>query len=298
MDILKPNIRFYTVATSNKGYLDSLRYTLPQIEILGEGKPWRGYISKLEYLEGRLSQLEQLAEDPDELIVFTDAYDVLFNVQHHTVSQLIDEFNSFNVDILFSVIDYSQYSFFEKYYVEKLFYGIRTYKSEYICNGGLFMGKRKSLLAFVQTLLLENERLSNSQELDDDRLINRSIIAYSTKCSNDDCTSLTFKYCDQIKIGLDIEQRIFHNHLAGRVADKVFFNTYKPPIDIMESKSFFYHFIANQNVDHICKRYNIPLSKNVINSKFNKFKHYISYFYFELITLTIILTFFVFYIFK
>lgn len=278
---MENNLRVVTVATKYEGYLKSLEYTLNgNLDIVGLNMPWNGFISKLVYLNEYLKTIQD-----DTIVVFVDAYDVLFNRDYHSLEELANEFEKMNTDILFSCTDFSSYNIVSYYYMREMFIGVCG--STLSCNGGLYMGKCKSLRLLIGDAL---DLALKINETDDERLINMllnlncKIIGYA----NDDYFRLEYK--NDTLISIDVDNKIFNNHISSNIYTTLKEN-YKPPINILDSGSYFYHFIANQDIDHICDRHNIIYDKQHkrCNTNIKKISHYYKYFKIELFILFIII---------
>lgn len=273
---MENKLRIVTVATKYEGYLESLEYTLNgHLDIIGMNMPWNGFISKLVYLNEYLKTIPE-----DTIVVFVDAYDVLFNCTYHSLEELVKEFEKMNTDILFSCTDFSSYNIVSYYYMCKMFIGVCG--STLSCNGGLYMGKCKALRLVLNDAL---DLASKINEFDDERLIN---ILLNLNCKIESYARLKYKH--DTLISIDIDKKIFNNHISGNIYNTLKEN-YKPPVDILDSGSYFYHFIANQDLDHICDRHNIIYERRHkrYNTNIAKITHYYKYFKFELFLLFLII---------
>ena len=94
-------MKFVTVATSDNWGLQLLRRSCQHfdidVEVLGFGQPYHGNGTKIVYLTEYLRK-----QDPEEIVLFTDAYDSFFV---RDVSSLEEQFRSFNHSLLFSSED-------------------------------------------------------------------------------------------------------------------------------------------------------------------------------------------------
>ncbi len=71
-----PRLRAFTVATGQSGYFDALVRSCERhgidLEVLGQGAKWRGFVWRLRLLHERLAKLPD-----DELVIVTDGYDTM-----------------------------------------------------------------------------------------------------------------------------------------------------------------------------------------------------------------------------
>lgn len=97
-----------TVATEpTSGFLRYMRSAkknhLP-VKVLGMGEEWKGGDMANSVGGGQKvlmmrQALESYKDDPEMIILFTDAYDVLFNANRQ---QILEQFNKFNARVVFS----------------------------------------------------------------------------------------------------------------------------------------------------------------------------------------------------
>lgn len=274
------NIHVLTVATHVDGYLDSLIYTVPSLKVLGSGAPWKGYTTKIRCVYAQLDEYED-----DDIIVFCDAYDVLAD-RRRDIGSLAEKFKKLDVDVLLSVYDYAHHEYIFTYYIKRAFICLKAYEPERLmsCNPGLYMAYCKPLRALLGDLLA---LASETQENDDERLLNSILNNYTTKLSD---SRMRYEAAGNVSytVGLDVDEAFFHNHVPiEKISTALSFvrGTYKPPNDTITSReSFFYHFIGNQNLDDLCRAEGIPHVASVKQyTNMMKARHYVKFFKFEII---------------
>lgn len=278
-------LHILTVATHYDGYLDSLIYTVPSLVVLGAGKPWNGYITKIKYIYEKLFEY-----DDNDIVIFCDAYDVLAHKNRcENAIEIERMFKELNVDILLSAHDYARHNFFVHYYVKRAFVCLRAYEPEILlsCNPGLYIAYCGPLKSLLGDLLALGQK---THENDDERLLNMVLNNYTEPLEKCPFRLRYFAASGStFTIGADIDEQFFHNHLPLDTALLSLINgTYEPPDNIFESKhSLFYHFIGNQNLDTLCRSARIPhrqTKKQYTN--FMKARHYTKFFKFELLLLS------------
>lgn len=283
----QPLVRVVTVATKDDGYLPTLRHSLPCLEVLGFNRPWNGYISKFEYLDERLRDFND-----DQIVVFIDAYDVIYNPAKGDVQSIGEEFKKFNVDILFSATNFSTYSPMAQFYVKKVFFGL--FDTTYTVNCGLFMGYAWALRRLIQDAYTLSSICDG--ELDDERLVNMSLNKFGSRVYTlprtpcDPCKFMINYRNNLFTVGVDLDKHIFHNYIVDAIFKKIF-HPYSPPVEVMHNaNAYFYHFVGNQNIDNICDYLNLPyVKRNREYTTLMKIKHYSQYFQTEIIIIIVIL---------
>ncbi len=142
-------MKFVTVATSDNKGLQLLKRSCAHfdidLEVLGFGKPYHGNGTKIIYLMEYLRK-----QDPDEIVLFTDAYDSFFVKD---VSNLEKEFKAFDHELLFSSEDNYyfriqgvEHLFLNRYYFYKYPQSESVYKKYRYLNSGGYMGYTKAIL--------------------------------------------------------------------------------------------------------------------------------------------------------
>ncbi|XP_032526726.1 procollagen-lysine,2-oxoglutarate 5-dioxygenase isoform X2 [Danaus plexippus] len=194
----EPDVKVLTVATEkNHGlerFLRSARVYNINVEVLGEGKKWEGGDMKHEggghkvnLLKDKLSSMK-IPEDRDQIILFTDSYDVMFL---GSLDEIVQKFLAMSVRVLFSA--------------EPFCWPDSSLASQYpdsqqlnpFLNSGGFIGYLPELLK-----ILNYETVGNK---DDDQL-------FYTKVYLDE------DYRESLRISLDHKSAIFQN-LHGALSD-------------------------------------------------------------------------------
>jgi hypothetical protein len=169
------NIHLITYATHSEGTFNELLNNKHKIhiEVLGWGRPWNGYMDKINYTNEYIKTL------PDnDIIIFIDGFDSEIVESLPIIKKRFLELNS---DIVLSQQDYSNYL---QYYIQKKHFG--SCKYNYIANAGLYAGYNNK----IQKLLDHIQKIKYS---DDDQ-----------SCLNHAC-----QYFDNLTI--DIDNKLFHN---------------------------------------------------------------------------------------
>lgn len=151
-----------TVATDEtdgfKQFMRSAKVYGHHVKALGQGVEWKGgdvirYPGGGQKVRILKEELEKHKNNPDQIIMFTDSYDVILNA---SPSQFIDEFKSFNSKVVFSAEGFCwpDESLKEKYPEVK--------KGKRFLNSGGFIGYAPELYAIVSHRDIE--------DADDDQL--------------------------------------------------------------------------------------------------------------------------------
>ena len=246
-----------TVATHIDGYLNTLieslkRYNI-SLNILGLGTKWKGFQTKIVLMRDYMETLND-----DEIVVFIDAYDVIFLHPE----DLEQKFKSFNKKIIFG--EDLDIPFYHKYSYNKMFPPCILNKKKYRINTGLYMGYVKYIKELLNILCKENDCTLN---LDDQRIVNIS-------CNTD----FFYKH-----VGVDSEHKIFYNLLLFGSTIKLTNNR----LLVNDNKPNFVHGPNNRNMDYIIKAYDLPKSVDKKRSFYllNVIKNYYMYFIPEIIIL-------------
>lgn len=115
------------------------------LEVLGVGSPWKVNAIKLKLLS---EYLESSRSNPDDLLLVTDSFDVLINA---VADRIVETFESFNTDILFSAE--ANYYFREpalSYFYWKFYPRSSTYY-DYL-NSGSFIGRSSTILSMLEDI--------------------------------------------------------------------------------------------------------------------------------------------------
>lgn len=270
-------------ATHEDGYMNALKYQQSSIDFFGIGSKWEGFIKRQMYI---LNYLENFNDK--QIITIIDAYDVLYTPKCHSLEKLTETFKSFNCDILLSVSNYKNSNYLYKYISKKIF-GRLNNQNDIALNGGMLMGYCSSLKILINDIINMANQLN---EIDDEKMLNVCMNEYSMQCYNlSQMSNLYYKYKNTLTICADENQHIFYNHVSFNYFNCITGKSKSTNISIIENtNSYFYHFIANQNIDNICKHYKLPIG-NKINkySIIKKSMYYSKYFIPEITILTIII---------
>jgi len=236
-------VRLVTVATHSDGYfpwlIESCKRYNTQLEVLGWGEKWQGFTWRFGLMIDYLKSV-----DPDELICFIDAYDViLLRNLDEIVKYYHDVIEMSNKKIIMSqeIIDPGYYL----HYFNQIYFG--KCKNSFIC-AGTYMGIASDILK----LLLEAYK---NQEND-----------------NDDQVILT-QYCKDNPdvFYLDTDQNFFlviGTHSCDLTKNKNIEIT-NNSLSYMNSKPFFFHGPGNRKMDDLVKKLNYTITDNDIE-KINK----------------------------
>ncbi|TXH07022.1 MAG: hypothetical protein E6Q06_04220 [Candidatus Moraniibacteriota bacterium] len=295
-----------TVATHNQGYLSSLEWCLKQAHggemvrfvQLGRGHKWNNYGDKLRLLFAFLERLcgggEGVVEVAEQdLVIFCDAYDVLFDPQRD-FARLADIFLASRADLLFSVVDISRQNSFIQKCAHKILTCLDFTHNALTCNGGLYMGKSWALLAFMR----QAEKLARAENLKDDEkcineLLNKSKCGPARVCPTSGFWMFpaTLQSQRQVLVGLDVNSTIFFNSPPQLNFTSLLKTGEARPTVFDENQAFFYHFIGNQDLTELCAYEGIRLpgsERNEIYGKMHKLAHYLGFFKTELLVLAVL----------
>lgn len=241
------NIHLLTVGTHNEGYYDALKISASrnnyELETLGWGQKWEGFIMKFRLFMEKLNSLND-----DEIVIMVDAYDVIVTNTKETV---IEKFKKFNKPILLSR-EPNPKNIFIKYLLSKMYNS--SFSVQF--NGGLIMGyvwalKKLSILMCGDNLDLCRRPFLNDQEL----LIN----------TLENNTDFLDKY-----IAIDYNYDIFYNSLGTNNSYFLYESDFEITdiFDIKNNKVYlkdtdtvpcFIHGPGNLNLNNLCLFYNLPI---------------------------------------
>jgi hypothetical protein len=275
------NLYVITLATKNEGYYEALKISAKRNNInlitLGWGQKWTGFMMKINLIKEYLNNL-----DDNDIVVCSDAYDVLIFQDADTI---INKFKSFNKPIILS-IDGKANSLLQIWFQSRVF---DKCNNIHIC-AGLYMGYVWALKLLFNHMCKYNDC---SNKNNDDQIM------LTNTCNN---SSFYNKY-----MAIDYDSLIFYTTFGGY--GLINFD-YTPGInsDIINNKLIikktkqepsFVHGPADTNIDLLIKVYDLhtnknqrdKLSKAIIYVKPNYYKYYIND---ALILLLIIPTFIIF----
>jgi hypothetical protein len=247
-----------TVSTHNEGYYDALKKSAKinnyELITLGWGQKWEGFIMKYKLLMENLNNY-----DDNDIIILTDAYDVIVTDRKEVA---IEKFKRFNKPILLSKDGYTGDSIFN-YLHDKIFDTCHNFR---IC-AGLMMGYVWALKKLVIEMC--GDELEKCRELNlDDQVLIINV-----------CNNYEF-YRDHIAV--DKNSEIFYN-TYGNVNNLEFDFNLNDFFDIKQNKLFlkqtdispcFIHGPANVNLSEICRFYDLPLSKKTSRDMMYRIKLY------------------------
>ena len=294
-------VQVVTVATHSQGYLQSLKWCLAhapggneliRFVELGRGQKWRNYCDKIRLLDEFLSCEDVNGEGDQDLVIFCDAYDVLYD-HRRDFEPLVHIFNASGADLLFSVVDVSRLNCIVQSCAHKILTCLDISNNSLTCNGGLYMGRRGALRTLMREI-----NMCKSEQIDDERCINQIL--------NENCISpwllkspSGFAHFDiRIKqeifnIALDVDSLVFHNSPVP-ISPLSLIRTFSAePTAFERGQAFFYHFIGNQNLDDLCAYEGIWRPECIGNceiyGKADKLTHYLKFFNTEIAALTLAL---------
>lgn len=243
--MIKNNMRVITVATVKKGYFHALEkscndlgYTLT---VLGLDQPWTGLTMKFRLVKDHIKDLP-----PDEIIIFVDAFDVIF-LKHS--SELKKKLQDIPHDkILFGKDNY--------YLALSMIYGSPTFSDPvkgYI-NSGVYIGRSRQIYALLEKICIETKCHKN---LEDQYLLNNY-----QKHHRDDSIMIDFDssiiYNFAPRQSLSIIERFLHNK-RDKITEQDFtindneitFENNISPVII--------HGNGNTDMDILCEILKLPL---------------------------------------
>ena len=243
-------MKVYCVATHSQGYyseyLESAKKHNIDLIILGFGQKWGGFIWRFKLLIDALKKLNK-----NEIVMFTDAYDVIFLTSNEEIEK---KFKSFNTRILVGITK-NKNRFIEV--LEEEIFGTT------FLNAGMYMGYVSDILDLLTTICKYND--CNDINIDDQKVLNNYYI------NNRD------------NIKLDKNSLIFYNNpiLLFKNPRINEFN-----IDLEDNrilidndiKPCLFHGPGNQNLDQIILQQNLKLVGN--HGKIIIFKRFGYYLYF------------------
>jgi len=231
-------LHIITVATKNEGYYDALINNIHKINIitLGFGQKWTGFIMKFNLINEYLNNL-----DNNDIVIFSDAYDVLLLQDSDTI---INKFKSFNKPIVISK-DAEHNSLLGIYFQSRIF---SKCKNTYI-NSGLYIG-------YVWALKLLFDEIYKYKNSNDDQIMLINI------CNN---SSFFDKY-----IAIDYDSLLFYttsggygiinfNYTSGIDSDII---NNKLIIKKTNQEPSFVHGPGNTNLDLLTNIYKLPSNKS------------------------------------
>jgi hypothetical protein len=225
-----------------------------KLTTLGWGQKWEGFLMKYKLLLENINKY-----DDNDIIILTDAYDVIVTGNKE---ELINKFKEFNKPILISKDGYTGESIFN-YFHDKIFDTCNNYR---IC-AGLMMGYVWALKKLINEMCGEDFNKCNKLNIDDQILI-------INVCNN---YNFYKKY-----IAIDKNSKIFYNTYGN--VDKLQFDFNLEDIfDIKDNKLYlrhtdispcFIHGPGNANLNELCKYYGLPIIKKSSRDMMYRIKIY------------------------
>lgn len=275
------NFHVLTLATKDDGYYNALSISAKNNHInlvtLGFGQKWTGFTMKINLMKNYIESLPD-----DDIVVISDAYDVIILQDSHTI---LNKFYSFNKPIVISR-DANPNFLISRYFQYKAF---KPCNNNYIC-AGLYMGYVWAIKLLYAEMCKNNNCIENDK---DDQIM------LSNTCNNNDFYN---KY-----INIDTEYKIFYTTIGSSIFDP----SYTSGLDSYISKNkllikntneepSFVHGPNYTNLNIILKTYNLPIDSKSKRSIHDKLFVYLKYDFLKLfvndvlILLLIIPTFIIF----
>jgi hypothetical protein len=166
-------MKFITVATDPQHYyysmIESAKRNNIDLEILGWGKKWGGFIWRLKLLINYLQNL-----DKNEIVMFVDAYDIIFMKGPQEIE---NEFLSYDKNIVFGGLC-GENSYLEKKMTKLIFSKNLEFPEQETCfkalNAGCYIGYADSILDILTGICSRND--CRNKKLDDQKIISEYFI--------------------------------------------------------------------------------------------------------------------------
>ena len=257
-------MKILALATHNRGYLPVLKILCGRnnndLTIIEYHKKWKGFSWRIRQTLKKIRKIEQ--NNPDEIIMLIDAYDVLVLANH---DEIIKKFHQFNCDILFSASCRETGQPDLSFIYQNLLYPRNQYyfktETESVLNAGCLLG-------YIKYIRIIFERMYER---------------YKKTLDNDDQINLNNIYLKDINYKIDTHSRvfwiwecttiyeIFHIIIFGYAPDTSDSDDIiyvKNRIKFNEIQPCVVHGIANRDMDTLCQKNQIPQS--VIDTLFKK----------------------------
>jgi len=261
-------MKIITVATKSDGYmpllLESCKRNNLDLVVLGWEQKWQGFTWRIKLMKEYLIEI-----DPEELVVFIDAYDV-FNIRDE--ESICKQFAKFEKDIVIS--SEFQTSLLSDYFFKRIFGSpCRSHK----INAGMYAGKASALLEFYEEV---NKFSLNGTEVDDQKLFMRC-------CGN--------SHFFQNRVAVDAEGFLFLNINAGnenpQSAHLYRVDRHKIIVNRSGLEPCFIHGPGNVNLDAIAQIYQFKSKRHPPRQEYamNFFKTHLKSFQTECIIICILI---------
>lgn len=262
-------MKFITVATHNKGYLnvlkDAFEYNGEKLNILGYNEKWQGFTWKYKLMYKFIENLPD-----DEIVIFMDGYDVLLL----NTKNLYSKFKSFNKNIVFGIDHHNRYTqiLYNKVFHNSFF----KPKNSIDINSGLYMGYVKYLKLLLEKICINGA--CNDPKMDDQKLI----------------IKLSKTNFFKENIGIDYKNILFFNISPKHLfTDKCDLKLIDNKVNNHNNEPNLIHGPGNTNMDFICEAYGYQnTKKNRNNYMINALKTYYVYLIPE-VTISLLIIFFI-----
>lgn len=236
-------VKLITVATHSDGYLPWLEKSCKRFNIelikLGYGQKWLGFSWRFKLINEYLKLI-----NPDELIIFIDAYDV---IMLRPLDHIEEYYNNIvkmtNKKIIMSE-DKSINRFVDT--IAKVYFG--TCKDTRICAGS-YLGRASHILELISRLTFN--------DVDDDQVL---------------FTSYFNKYPEDIYIDTDNNFFLTRAELLDDVLKDKNIKINNNKLTYMNSKPFFIHGSSNSYMHNLILKLGYKISNKEINNIIDKYK--------------------------
>jgi len=278
-------VKLITVSTHSAGYLPWLEKSCERFNVelikLGYGQKWLGFSWRFKLIIDYLKSI-----DPNELIIFIDAFDVLLLRPLDDIEEYYNNIIKMSNKKIIISTDRNINNITE--IIAR--YAFDTCKDVRICAGS-YLGKAKHILEIINKLEYEDD--------DDDQVL---FTKYFKDNPND--------------VYIDINNIFFltYSNCSNDILMNTNINIKNKSLRYMNSKPFFIHGndntymhnvllklgydISEEQINHIKNEYKIIINKKQhIFNKFNKFKKFKTYIkkydFFKIIVLLVFILFFI-----
>lgn len=221
-------MKLVTVATHDTAYFQALMESCQRhgvnISVLGWGQPWKGFSMKIALL------IEYLSEcDPDEVICFVDAYDVIvLRPLDDLERQYRDHLEKGGAGIVISREERGWYDWILTLCFDKC--------NGYLLNSGTYIGRAGAILSMVKGICTSGA--CKDKDADDQRLITN--------------------YCKEnpglIDVDADFQWFLVWGFLDDKVGSKVSIGRDRELIYDQEKRPFLLHRPGNADMSDVLKR--------------------------------------------
>lgn len=242
-----------TVATHEQGYFENLKQTCAnngvELEILGWGKPWKGFTYRIDLLKEFAKSLPS-----DDIVMFIDAFDtIVLRHQDEIVKEFLDFEKATGKHKIWMSYEHTHHDPLIRYLKNKIFPDINL-------NAGTYMGRVEDLQPMWDRTLAVSEQIK----------------------SKDDQTCLSYMYKndpDKGNIVLDETNTLAHVLLAKSAilpflpSQKTFSIDQDKKLTVNGSSPIILHAPGNLNINSILKKLEIVPSRDSLQTTL----HYLRY---------------------